>query len=518
MSRRARVRAAWGTARRRARVLATRAQRGPASLMLDAIGGRPAAATSLRGVPLSPLPTGMTRELRRRRLMADLTAGIRPAGVDEVIRSLLEDADAAWDEGRLRTAAFRLEDALELVFHPARHFGADAALASDPDSVLAALRDSVLYRAISQAVRHSPRARPSRDQRTTRILFLSHGGWTFIRPVIDRYRREPDVEVRILDLAALDNPRWEPVQHDLVRAAVRRAAGRATPRLPRHLQALLAATDVVVVEWAHRQLAWLTLLAAPAGPRVVARLHSYEAFTMMPHLTDWDRVDDVVFVAAPIRALAEATVPGLTLAERYTLPNLTDLAQYARPKTDGAERTMALIGWGTMNKDPSWALDVLELVLRQDPSWRLLLVGHEPTEPLPAERAYFAQVRERIASLDDRVVITGFTSDVPEVLRGVGVILSTSRREGTHEALLQGAASGAVPVVRDWPAVAHWGGPGATLPQAWVVTTPDDAARRVLRTADDPTAGSDAQRWVLDHLDAAVVWPRLDAVIRGHTE
>jgi hypothetical protein len=43
------------------------------------------------------------------------------------------------------------------------------------------------------------------------------------------------------------------------------------------------------------------------------------------------------------------------------------------------------------------------------------------------------------------------------------------------------AASGAVPVVRDWPVYAGIGGATGLFPPEWVSTTPDEAAERILR-------------------------------------
>ena len=59
--------------------------------------------------------------------------------------------------------------------------------------------------------------------------------------------------------------------------------------------------------------------------------------------------------------------------------------------------------------------------------------------------AYRDALLRRIAALGDAVERPGFSDDVPEALRHVGVMLSSSRREGTHEGLIQGAASGASP-------------------------------------------------------------------------
>jgi glycosyltransferase involved in cell wall biosynthesis len=79
-------------------------------------------------------------------------------------------------------------------------------------------------------------------------------------------------------------------------------------------------------------------------------------------------------------------------------------------------------------------------------------------------------------------------------------VLSASSRESFHVALVEGAASGAVPVVRDWPLVARYGGPRAIFPRSWVVPDAAAAAARVLATSGDPATraehGAQARAWV----------------------
>lgn len=58
----------------------------------------------------------------------------------------------------------------------------------------------------------------------------------------------------------------------------------------------------------------------------------------------------------------------------------------------------------------------------------------------------------------------GYRSDMPEVLRKASVILSSSMVEGVHISVQQGAASGCLPVVRNWPGLAAWVGPKPFTP------------------------------------------------------
>jgi glycosyltransferase involved in cell wall biosynthesis len=162
---------------------------------------------------------------------------------------------------------------------------------------------------------------------------------------------------------------------------------------------------------------------------------------------------------------------------------------------------------------------VFEQVRRQDPRWRLLLLGRNfpRTNLTRPATLYRDRFEARLADLGDAVDRPGYTEDVPEALRRIGVIVSSSRREGTHEGLLQGTASGAFPLVRNWPYVAKWGGPATLLPGEWVVETPEQAAQRLLEAAANrdefEKARAEAAEWIVSRYDWSVVRPALDALL-----
>ena len=83
---------------------------------------------------------------------------------------------------------------------------------------------------------------------------------------------------------------------------------------------------------------------------------------------------------------------------------------------------------------------------------------------------------------------------------------------------MEGAASGAVPVVRDWPFFAGRPNGARTLyPPGWVVGTPEEAAERILEvTATEESwreAGARAAEHAMTCWDWTVVAPRFDRLI-----
>ena len=454
----------------------------------------------------------------------ELRLGNVPPDLWQRIADLLDAADRTLAAGDPTTAGTRLQEAFSLAFHRTLHFeDQPSPLAIDPDIFLAPFRASTAF---CDLVRPSGLARPARPTvtgRPHRLLVTTFMNWNFVGDIIRDYEATEGVEVRTLDLKEMVDGPWRAQPVDLVQRRLRQSHGLDDVVPPPEVREVFDWADTVFVEWGHRALPWVSLLR-DVRARVVARIHSYEAFTPMPMHTDWSSIDDLIFVSPHIRALVEASVPALAAGPTlHTIANRNLLGAYDLPKYDGSEYTLGLVGWNNVTKDPQWALDLLEALRGHDDRWRLRLIGHGfPRSNLtgPAT-AYRDELEARIDALGDAVERPGFTTDVPEALRHIGVIVSSSRREGTHEGLIQGAASGAFPVVRNWPYVARWGGARTMVPDEWVVDTAQEGARMLLAAAEDDIAFAERRRavaeWTVRRYDWSVVRPQLDALLLTDT-
>ena len=408
----------------------------------------------------------------------DATARVVPA-----YAALLEVADEHYARGETKEAAQSFTDALRLAMHRVLHFdNLTSPLSDDPAGFTAPLRDS----AVAKAMR-APRGRVSttsaHPERPVRLLVATRINADFLTEIRDHFGAHPGFEMRFVDFAEA---------HELDRFAKRPErivlqTLAAKPRLPAVAEEVfrehLDWADVVLVEWCTALAALLTQLD-PRDTRIVVRMHSYEAFTLWPHLIDMSRVDDMVFVSDHLRDLAVAAIPGLqgeSAPALHVITNAVDLQRCVRPKPADARFTLGLVGSSKMVKDPRWAIAVLRRLREHDERYRLVLMRGELEEPTEAARAYVEDYRRDLAELEPigAVQVLGHTDDVPAALEGIGVVLSASARESFHIGFVEGVASGAVPVVRDWPFFR-----GATrrlFPADWTVDSVDEAAERVLR-------------------------------------
>ena len=472
----------------------------------------------------------------------DLVHGLPPAPVRAAAAAEFAAADAAMEAGRPRAAAASLARAMAILFHRELHFDRlSSALAEDPAGYLAGLRASRAVQALTDRPRlTAPRARRGgsgfeprgREQggagavpvdRPLRLLVATRANAAFLGEIRQRYGDLPGVELRFLDLAA--DPVREPLTRQTGELLTSLLGGGSSygAEIERWLRPHLDWADVAFVDWCVATAALFTLVD-PGDTRVVVRLHSFELFTMWPHLVNFARVDDLVFVSEHMRRFARAVVPALAAAHaprQHVIPNAMNLHRYRRPKSADARFTLGLVGVGSVAKDPLWALEVLRLLRAHDPRYRLLLVGGMGPGPTESTRRYYARLERGLAEAERSGAVRrlGHTDDVPAALAEVGVILSTSVRESFHCALAEGAASGAVAAVRDWPFFARYGGARTIYPDDWVVASPERAADRILRaTATESgwrSAGEATSRLALATWDWPVVQRLTDALFLG---
>lgn len=443
---------------------------------------------ALRAAALVPGARGARGRFVRDRTLLD--GGSLPSDLGARVAEMLARADAAHAAGRGDEAVDWADKALQLAFHATVHNGPVASPAGRADLPhLAPFRDSVVGRMLlvdPDRSERTPRTSPGR-----RVLVLCSGGDTFIRRVAGALG--PEVEVRIVDpLAAVAASGMRPpARRDVIAARYERSRTGARAPIPDALRGDLDWADTVVLEWAGLPFAWASLWEEMPA-RVVARLHRFESRTPYPALADLSAVDELILVAGHMEPLVRAAVPRSAQASAVTvIGNLHDLDAFTPGKEPEAERTLVQVGWDRPVKDVAWTLDLLEELRREDQRWRLLLVGPAPAD----DAAGGPRVRDRLAALGDAVEQLGRRDDVPEVLPRARYLVSASRHEGTHEAVAEGAAAGCVPVVRDWPEAAAWGGAATVYPSSWVVADVPAAAHRIRSVAaDDPAAEGERAR------------------------
>lgn len=285
---------------------------------------------------------------------------------------------------------------------------------------------------------------------------------------------------------------------------IRRASARGPGAIDGTDLAAAVATwreaDLVVADWADKGAALASLTVAP-HTRLVVRVLGVDTLSAWIHAIDWGRVDAVIFVSAHLQAAARGILGSrLTGVEQYVVPHTVEVSAFAAEKSAAAEHTLGMVGWAQSVKDPLWTLEVLAGLREHDPGWRLRLIGADfPARPTPAEADYADRFRAALDRPEVRgaVELTGFLgpADLAAAFGDIGYAISSSRRESWHIGAMELTASGALPVIRDWPLYSRLHGAAGVFGPDAVVATPAEGVRRILSFG----AGSmEAATWAVE--------------------
>lgn len=428
--------------------------------------------------------------------------GVEQPGLRPVVSDLVAAADRCLEREEIDRAVTSTTVALQLMFHRELHAdGTSSPLVEEPDDFLAAWRDSSVGRLLGGPTPHRPVPGgevqiTSEERSRPRVVVVPGTYSSFARPVIEALQEKADV--RVVELSARPEMRGLGTRKELVDLRLRQVLGGE--RVPDYeLLEELEQADALFVDWADRG-GLAAVMSAPEGLRVVLRMHSMDAFSPWIHLIDWRRVDELVLVSEHLRAMVVRLIGDrLEHTRVHVVGNVLDESRLSTRRTEGHLRRLLMVGWAQRVKDPLWALEVLAALRVDDPAWRLSLVGADfPAEAVRSQAAYAREFRDRLAHDDVRGAIdfVGYTRDLAPHLARSGFMLSTSRRESFGLGLVEGAAAGLVPVVRNWPVFAALDGARTLFPHDWVVDTVDEAVERIRRYAEEPawTQASEAAR------------------------
>jgi glycosyltransferase involved in cell wall biosynthesis len=343
---------------------------------------------------------------------------------------------------------------------------------------------SYLARAVAPVAAGASAGRPP-----LRVLIAGHD-LKFFTPMIDYFRLQPDLDVRIDQWAGLG-------EHD--EAVSKELADWA---------------DVVVCEWCGPNAVWYSRHKR-RGSRLLVHLHRFEVYSDYPGQVKIGNVDQVICVSDHYARLTREHT-GWPASKVITVPNPLDVAQLDRVKLDGARHHLGMISIDSSRKRLDLGLDVLEELRRDDDRYMLYVKSRMPWEhwwvwQIPAEREHYTAALRRVQRsplLRGAVVFDDAGPDVAAWLRRVGFVLSTSDDESFHVAPAEGMASRAVPVIR------HWAGAETIYDTRWIRETPARMAALIASLsspADWRAAGEAAHKQALGFELGAVcrTWHRL---------
>lgn len=286
----------------------------------------------------------------------------------------------------------------------------------------------------------------------------------FLTPLIKRLERREGCSVRIL----LHKGHW--INDELA------------------AQEALDWADVIFCEWALGNATWFSQRKR-SDQVLVVRLHLQEVHarerTDFIWTTDWEKVDRLVLITHHIYDWMRQEFPELAKRAALVYNPIPARASLDLPKAPESRFVLGLVGVVPARKRLDLAVDVLKQLRSHDERYVLRVKGSLPTDyPWMANRkdemAWYETVFDDLASLREigAVIFDPHGPDMAEWYQGIGHILSVSDFEGSHQAVAEGMATGAVPAIRDWE------GADRIYPAKYVAATCEAMAEMVLRNSE----------------------------------
>lgn len=285
------------------------------------------------------------------------------------------------------------------------------------------------------------------------LLFNGHD-FKFLTPVISHYQAHPDFDVLIDSHPG----------HVIADVNVSKS--------------MLEKADIIFCEWCLGNAVWYSKHKRK-DQKLIVRLHRQELTVPFLNEMTWENVDHLVLICPNNLDIILERFPFLK-GKTSIIYNPIDCDVFDLPKFYGSEFNLGIIGTAPKLKAPHLALEIFEKLKKIDRRYTLFLKGRQPWEydwlwRRPEERQYYDDFYARVNGSDyaNSIVFDPHGNDVGDWFSKIGFILSTSDLEGSHQAVAEGMASGAIPVIRNWE------GSDRLYPEKFIFSDTDQAAALV---------------------------------------
>ncbi|MHB1035908.1 MAG: glycosyltransferase [Pirellulales bacterium] len=219
-------------------------------------------------------------------------------------------------------------------------------------------------------------------------------------------------------------------------------------------------TGIRVAERRSRAYLWLERLAARRAERHVCVSRSVAEFSHAQGRLPAERL---------------VVIPNGIDVDRYPARSAVDLTGLGLPPN---RRAVTYVGRLDRQKGVRWLVETAPQWLAQLPNHDLLLVGNGPEQPA------LVALSEKLG-VASRIHLSGWRSDVPEILRASNLLVLPSAWEGMPNVVLEAMASGLPVVATDVEGVRELLGPAA---EAQVVPggNSQEFSERIVAIASNP--------------------------------
>ena len=217
------------------------------------------------------------------------------------------------------------------------------------------------------------------------------------------------------------------------------------PQHEKKLIQVLNWADLVWSQWANEWLVAISKMSFDAT--LVTHIHSFEilARDLIKNVL-WERVDGIIFVADHIRENANRLWPQyVNNVSQTTIYNSVDLLEYPLRDVKSGKK-IGYVGYINHKKGVELLLQCIKAAVALDKEYTLHIAG---TFQETRFEVYMLHMLEEM-ELKDNVFFHGWVRNIPNWLKSINYIISTSPWEGCPMNLIEAMACGVKPLIHNW--------------------------------------------------------------------
>lgn len=279
---------------------------------------------------------------------------------------------------------------------------------------------------------------------------------------------------------------------------------------------LLEWAEIIICEWGLGNVVWYSQ-RKKKDQELIVRMHAQEKFTDYHIDFELENIDRIV-VVSPWMFEEFHRILGIPRSKMVVIPNYLDSKLLDKPKKEGYQFNIGLIGMNPKLKRLDRALEIFELLWEKDKRFKLYLKGKKPSDlkwlmNREDEKIYYEELLDKIdnSRWKDNVIFEGYGNDIDDFLSKIGFVLSTSDHESFHLAAAEGMASGAVPVILNWEGSNH------IYPKEFIVDDTRKAAEYIYKLVQSSTHDNTfLKRFVRERYDYSLICNSWNELLEGN--
>jgi glycosyltransferase involved in cell wall biosynthesis len=242
---------------------------------------------------------------------------------------------------------------------------------------------------------------------------------------------------------------------------------------------------------------WVDVLAAacsyikPRNKKLFIRLHRYEAFTEIPFIINWKKVDGLVFVSKFMKDILEMRGLKLDDINWKVIYNGVDLERF-RFKSRQKGYNIAWLAHIIPRKNLLMALEIIRKLVGIDLNYKLHVAG------VFHDFEYEISIKNAIKNmhLEENVIFHGWIDDVNTFLEDKNYLLSTSIHESFGYNIVEAMARGIKPVIYNFYNASE------LYEEEFLFNTVDEAVEKILDEKYDSESYRqylEKKGWTVEH-------------------